>query len=187
MSLGFSKAHLPDGAIVGDIAMALRTVLEAVPGGVFVLNSDAHVFQANASGRRLLAAGFDVRAAMRTARKGASATVSIRPFAIPGLGPQTLLVVTPPAKPGRRDTEARVAYASNVWELTRRQAEVLSLVVHGHANRAIAERLSCAVRTVEVHISSLLMKASVDSRAGLVARFWTFGLEGPEDDTPPQA
>jgi DNA-binding NarL/FixJ family response regulator len=53
--------------------------------------------------------------------------------------------------------------------VTVREAEVLSLIADGLPNREIAERLYLSVRTVESHISSLLVKTGAGSRATLIA------------------
>lgn len=63
--------------------------------------------------------------------------------------------------------------ASRRWSLTRRERDVLALVARGHANKDVATKLGCAVATVEIHVSAILRKAGVDSRAQVVARFWT--------------
>jgi DNA-binding CsgD family transcriptional regulator/tetratricopeptide (TPR) repeat protein len=57
--------------------------------------------------------------------------------------------------------------------VTAREADVLSLIAEGLTNREIAERLYLSVRTVESHISSLLMRTRASSRAALIA----LGLE----------
>jgi len=57
--------------------------------------------------------------------------------------------------------------------VTAREADVLSSIAEGLTNREIAERLYLSVRTVESHISSLLMKTGAGSRAALIA----LGLE----------
>jgi DNA-binding CsgD family transcriptional regulator len=72
-----------------------------------------------------------------------------------------------------RASDHRLSEARAAWKLTRREADVLSLVVEGHLNKTIADRLSCAIGTVEVHMTHLLRKASVDNRTELVAKFWT--------------
>jgi DNA-binding CsgD family transcriptional regulator len=51
--------------------------------------------------------------------------------------------------------------------VTRREADVLALVVEGFANRKIAERLYLSVRTVEKHVESLLRKTGTRSRTQL--------------------
>lgn len=56
--------------------------------------------------------------------------------------------------------------------VTRREADVLALVVEGCSNREIAERLYLSVRTVEKHVESLLRKTGTRTRTQL-ARFTT--------------
>jgi ATP/maltotriose-dependent transcriptional regulator MalT len=54
--------------------------------------------------------------------------------------------------------------------LTRREREILCLIAAGYANRAIAERLFISFRTVETHISNLLAKLGVPTRADAAQR-----------------
>ena len=49
--------------------------------------------------------------------------------------------------------------------LTRRQAEVLALIAEGRGNHEIAARLHLSPRTVENHVSAILAKLDVTSRA----------------------
>jgi DNA-binding CsgD family transcriptional regulator len=51
--------------------------------------------------------------------------------------------------------------------ITRREADVLELVVEGLSNREIAERLFLSVRTVEKHVESLLRKTATRTRTQL--------------------
>jgi DNA-binding CsgD family transcriptional regulator len=55
------------------------------------------------------------------------------------------------------------------WSLTRRQNEVLSLIVRGMTNTGIAETLGIRLGTVEFHISAIFDKVGVNSRAALIA------------------
>ena len=70
------------------------------------------------------------------------------------------------------DIDIRIAEAEQLWKLTRRQVEVLRLMVRGHSNKQIATELSCAENTVELHVTQLLRRAGVTTRAELTAKFW---------------
>jgi class 3 adenylate cyclase/DNA-binding CsgD family transcriptional regulator len=58
-----------------------------------------------------------------------------------------------------QDDEAR-----DVPSLSRREQEVVSLVVQGHTNRQIAEQLVLSQRTVEAHLAHICAKLDVRSR-----------------------
>jgi DNA-binding NarL/FixJ family response regulator len=51
--------------------------------------------------------------------------------------------------------------------VTGRELQVLRLVVQGYGNAEIASRLQLSRRTVESHVSNLLLKTGARSRAGL--------------------
>jgi FixJ family two-component response regulator len=67
---------------------------------------------------------------------------------------------------GRDSVEARLA------TLTKREREVLELVVQGRLNKQIAAALGTAEKTVKVHRACMMRKMRVDSLAELV-RLWT--------------
>ncbi len=52
-----------------------------------------------------------------------------------------------------------------LFELTERELEVLKLVVEGQSNQRIAEALVISIATVKAHISNILSKLQVSSRA----------------------
>jgi NarL family two-component system response regulator LiaR len=54
-------------------------------------------------------------------------------------------------------------------DLTRREFEVLALLVKGLSNLEIAERLVVSRATVKVHISNILSKLGVSSRTGAIS------------------
>ncbi len=54
--------------------------------------------------------------------------------------------------------------------LTRREQDVLALIVKGYSNREISEALSRSPRTVEHHVSSVLAKLSAANRMGVMLR-----------------
>jgi DNA-binding CsgD family transcriptional regulator len=55
-------------------------------------------------------------------------------------------------------------------QLTRRQEEVLHMVLQNHSNKEIAGKVNLSVRTVKFHISSLLGKFDVANRMGLMQK-----------------
>jgi NarL family two-component system response regulator LiaR len=57
----------------------------------------------------------------------------------------------------------------SLFELTERERQVLHLVVQGHSNQQIADYLVVTVATVKAHISNILSKLQVSSRAEAIA------------------
>jgi LuxR family maltose regulon positive regulatory protein len=66
--------------------------------------------------------------------------------------------------------------AGLVEQLTRREMEVLELLVAGDSNQDIAEKLVITVRTVKKHTSNIYGKLNVNSRIQAVARARQLGL-----------
>jgi DNA-binding CsgD family transcriptional regulator len=64
----------------------------------------------------------------------------------------------------------RAAARENPAGLTAREAEVLALVAEGLTNAEIADRLVLSRRTVDHHVSAILFKLDVPSRARAVAK-----------------
>jgi DNA-binding NarL/FixJ family response regulator len=56
-----------------------------------------------------------------------------------------------------------------VLGLTRREAEVLSLVARGYTNREIADALVISVKTASVHVSHILRKLDAPNRVEAAA------------------
>ncbi|HXV92615.1 MAG TPA: helix-turn-helix transcriptional regulator, partial [Pseudonocardia sp.] len=73
----------------------------------------------------------------------------------------------PVPRPGRDDET--VPPRLRALGVTGRELQVLRLVVQGLANREIAARLQLSRRTVESHVSNLLLKTGARSREGLAA------------------
>ena len=59
--------------------------------------------------------------------------------------------------------------ASEPLPLTDREAEIVMLIGEGLSNRAVAERLTVSVRTVESHIYRAMLKTGTTSRDELAA------------------
>jgi DNA-binding CsgD family transcriptional regulator len=66
--------------------------------------------------------------------------------------------------------------ASRVRHLTRREIQVLLLAAADLHDRQIALQLGLSVRTVEQHIASMLRKAGMRSRGGLIGRAYALGI-----------
>jgi NarL family two-component system response regulator LiaR len=56
-----------------------------------------------------------------------------------------------------------------LFDLTERERQVLQLVVQGHSNQQIADALVISLATVKAHISSILSKLQVSSRAEAIS------------------
>lgn len=59
--------------------------------------------------------------------------------------------------------------------LSEREREVMLLLVAGHSNKVVAERLGISTRTVEVHRAHIMQKTQADSLADLVRMACLFG------------
>lgn len=160
---------LADGAVA---ALGLAAALEALSTPAFLLTPGGAISHSNSAGRAELSR--DRRAlsqALSASLSSAAGPYAITRFLVPGQGEHRLAVRrAPPA-----DLASRVSAAATRWHLTPRQTDVLGLLARGLSNRTIAAHLHCADRTVELHVSAILLKAQADSRAHLVARLW---LEG---------
>jgi len=64
---------------------------------------------------------------------------------------------------------SRASTRGNPLGLTRREAEILALLSEGLRNAAIARRLFMSTKTVDPHVSAILAKLGVPSRAQAVA------------------
>ena len=73
---------------------------------------------------------------------------------------------------------ARASTQSNSQGLTSREAEILALLSKGLRNAAIAKRLFVSTRTVDHHVSSILRKLGVQSRAKAIS------MAQPQTGTP---
>lgn len=64
------------------------------------------------------------------------------------------------------------------YPLTERELEVLQLIVDGHSNAAIAEKLYITVGTVKTHVRNILNKLCADDRTQAAVRALRAGLVG---------
>ncbi len=146
---------------------ALGAALEAIPSPAFVVRLPATVLQANVRGRSLLASDRDrILGLVRSTTPPPRGPIR---FAIDSAPEHVVMVV----HDLEGDARSRLDAVTRRWGLTPRQSAVLALVAQGESNRAVAGRLGCSEKTVELHVSALLAKTRCLSRSQLVASFWT--------------
>ncbi len=83
-------------------------------------------------------------------------------------------IVVDPSLAGRVALSAARLNRGEFWAgaslgLSQRESEVLELMVHGQANRAIAARLMLGEETIKTHVRSIYRKLGVGDRAQAVA------------------
>lgn len=71
--------------------------------------------------------------------------------------------------------------------LTRRQREVLSLVLQGDSNKEISRKIFVTERTAETHVTAILAKVGLDSRTRLIARLLHQKIQQLEEATSTKA
>lgn len=70
----------------------------------------------------------------------------------------------------------RSAIPERQIRLTRRESEVLGLVVEGKSNKEVASHLYCSKRTVDFHLARIYEKLQVNNRIQAVRRASILGL-----------
>lgn len=72
--------------------------------------------------------------------------------------------------------------------VTRREAEVLNLIVKGESNGRIAQQLFVSEGTVKFHVKNILRKMGASNRAELTAQYLNLTLsgQGSRPDLPPR-
>lgn len=78
----------------------------------------------------------------------------------------------------------RATTRANPYGLTSRQLEILHLLAEGLRNAEIADRLSTSAKTVDHHVSAVLGKLGVRSRAEAVALAHQMGIVSAKVGTP---
>jgi two-component system response regulator FixJ len=106
----------------------------------------------------------DVPLAVRAMRAGATDFIE-KPFK-----PETLLTSVRQAlvSGARIQGPENPEITGRLGGLTAREREVMDLMVHGHPNKVIAQKLDISFRTVEVHRSRILAKMGAENVAELV-------------------
>jgi two-component system response regulator FixJ len=127
-----------------------------------------------------ISAHADVALAVEAMRQGAVDFIE-KPFAVEMLLRAIRLAMsshTPRSQPGA--TLLRGRRDSRLAALTRREHQVLELVVAGKFNKVIADILRISIKTVELHRSSLMAKLGVQTLPDLVKVSLGYELPAPD-------
>jgi two-component system nitrate/nitrite response regulator NarL len=133
-----------------------------------------------------LTASTDPRAATEAVRAGfkgfvpKDARIASVISAISGALDGRVVVIRPSRNVGQRSTTNGSATPPLTTGLTRREHEILALIVGGAGSRAIADRLQISTNTVRTHVQSVLTKLQVHSRLEAAAFAIRHGLVEPE-------
>lgn len=149
--------------------VALEASLNELEGPAYIVSGRGTVIHANVAGtkrverspkklRQTLAAVVSDREA--SARIGALVT----PLRCESAQTYFLVVFRAPSS-----MDETLVCVTALWELTRRQTDVLRLLMEGFSNKTIAVKLSCAERTVETHLTAIFDKSGYDGRSTLFA------------------
>lgn len=159
---------------LGDCALnaaALACALSALDVAAYVVAKNGYVVHANESGAvELSRRGRALRAELRTAIESPHHS-GYRVLAVEmrGCADYHLVLFTG----AHDDLVHRTRALAQRFRLTGRQSRVLALVARGDTNKQIAVKLKIAPKTAEVHVSAVLKKMRCDSRARLIACFWS--------------
>ena len=80
------------------------------------------------------------------------------------------------------------AVETKLGALTRRQHDVLNLIIQGRSNKEIARALKLGEGTVKVHVAALFGKLGINRRSAVAvagARFMSAAAREPGSDTRP--
>ena len=157
---GAARNGSSEDVLAVAVLAALEAALEALSAPALIVGQGGEIVCANSAARGVMNSQSKmVNRLQWDARKGFRRKWEVRP--IRGSGPRDWSLAI---------LRRTVVSVDRDWKLTRRQSEVLDLVVRGMTNTSISETLSISLGTVEFHISSIFNKVGVDSRAALIAR-----------------
>lgn len=144
---------------------ALEKTLELIGAPAFVIGAQGQIYESNSAGRALLDTERVVTARhLRDALRATHSAFELTELSAPGQPAHWLAIQRVPL------ADARAKNAIAKLSLTRRQGEVLALLLRGETNASIAASLDITERAVELHVTALLERAHVASRAALIAQ-----------------
>lgn len=143
--------------ILLDVRMPGRDGIETLKE-ILRLNSDAQVI--------MMSGHADVAMAVRALKHGAMDFIE-KPFASADIL-AALARLLPSVKPKEKDVQPQSEGVEKLAKLTKREKEVMDLLVQGKPNKIVAADLGLSVRTVETHRAHLLSKLEIKSLSDLV-------------------
>jgi len=150
--------------------VGLASALDALGSPAFVACASGSVAHANSQGRDLLDhSPGHTRERIVDAIRRRPAEVHVASL-VTAASPSWFLVVL---RPKGMTAEGPIAEAVKRWRLTPRERDVLVCLLDGDSGKEIALKVSLHEGSVERHTTSILRKAKCDSRARLIATFWT--------------
>ncbi len=153
--------------------LALRAALDVFSSSAYLVSAGGTVSALDETASTALAGeGAELAARMVLAAQGQSRDPTLLAREVGPGGAGGHIVIRTDAG---RAFAARLDRVGQAWQLTERHIEVAALVVRGLGNKEIAARLSCAVHTIELHVTELLRRSQSASRSGLIASFWSTG------------
>jgi DNA-binding CsgD family transcriptional regulator len=76
--------------------------------------------------------------------------------------------------------ESSIHQDEAVIQLTKREVEVLRLILEGHSNKEVASILCCSKRTVDFHLARIYDKLQVSNRVQAMRRATMLGIILPD-------
>jgi DNA-binding CsgD family transcriptional regulator len=170
--------------VAGELAFWRRRagIDEALPAGLagpFAAHLRGDWAAARAQWRQL-GCPYEAAFALADAAEAESLRTALAEFHELGAAPAAAVVTRSLRRLGERRLARgpRPATRENPAGLTRRELEVLALVSEGLHNGEIAARLFLSRRTIDHHVSAILRKLSVETRAQASSEAVRFGLTG---------
>jgi DNA-binding CsgD family transcriptional regulator len=156
-------------------SVGLDVVMDELGNPAYLVNHRGEVRLANAQGKAELDLDEELRDRLRKMVEGTTGDVEFVTTKVvsPGLPEHYLVRQQSPS----RCPLSLVRCAGRHWALTPRQSQVLALLAQGTTNKSIAAALGISLKTVEVHVSSILRKAGAANRSELVSMVAGLGTD----------